>query len=128
MRKPARACIHLAPLLPVLRFGHCRRFGSQPQWATCGESFPLGCRFDGNIDGGQFFTANPDRRRRLYQTQLGIYQEGCGLQNVFMSWSASEYLYLMLLLNDTSLPREALFIIRLVSAGQGGGVFSECAS
>eukprot|EP00955_Chlamydomonas_euryale_P040906 351841-Chlamydomonas_euryale.AAC.22 len=29
-----------------------------------------------------------------------------------MSWSASEYLYLMLLLNDTRLPPEALFLLR----------------
>jgi hypothetical protein len=29
-----------------------------------------------------------------------------------MSWSAAEYLYLMLLLNETSLPPEALFLVR----------------
>ena len=102
----------LPPYLSPFLKRCCGRFGSQPQWATCGESYPLGCRFDSNIQGGQFFTANPDRRRRMYQTPLGIYQQGCGMQNVFMSWSASEYLYLMLLLNDTGLPKEALFIIR----------------
>lgn len=89
-----------------------RRFGSQPQWATCGESFPLGCRFDPSLQGTQFFSVNPDRRRRLYSTPLGIYQPGCGLHNVYFSWSACEYLYLMLLLNDTELPPEALFVVR----------------
>ena len=44
--------------------------------------------------------------------QTGIYQPHCGLKNVFMSWSAAEYMYLMLLLNDTRLPLEALFLIR----------------
>lgn len=58
------------------------RLGSQPQWAICGETYPLGCRFSPHILGAQYFTANPDRRRRLYNTQTGIYGPGCGLLNV----------------------------------------------
>eukprot|EP00798_Chlamydomonas_sp_ICE-L_P014293 gene14293-20270_t len=92
-----------------------RNFGSQPQWAICGESFPVGCRFDPGIQGAQFFTANPDRRRKQYNSPVGIYQPHCGLKNVFMSWSAAEYLYLMLLLNGTWLPVEALFLISVAS-------------
>jgi len=89
-----------------------RKFGSQPQWAVCGESFPLGCRFDSHIQGAQFFLANPDRRRRVYNTPTGIYTPHCGLKNVFMSWGAAEYLYLVLVLNNTALPPEALFLLR----------------
>lgn len=88
-------------------------FGCQPQWSICGESYPLGCRFDPQIEGAQFFSANPDRRRRLFTTtQTGMYSPGCGLLHVAMSWSAAEMLYLTLLLNDTALPPEALFLIR----------------
>jgi len=87
-------------------------FGSQPQWAICGESFPVGCRFDSRVSGSQFFTVNPDRRRRLLNTPLGIYKPRCGLQHVFMSWGAPEFLYLVLSLNLTRLPQEALFLLR----------------
>ncbi|KXZ45324.1 hypothetical protein GPECTOR_56g421 [Gonium pectorale] len=89
-----------------------KRFGSQPQWAICGETFPLGCRFSPHILGSQYFTANPDRRRRLYNSPTGIYGPGCGLLNVVMSWSAPEYLYLVMLLNGTSLPQDALWVLR----------------
>lgn len=33
-----------------------------------------------------------------------MYQPGCGLAAVYMSWSAYEYLYLILLKNKTALP------------------------
>ena len=88
------------------------RWGSQPQWAVCGETYPLGCRFDTNIGGAQHFTANPDKRRRIYNTPLGIYSPQCGLENVFFSWNANEYLYLLLMLNETLLPPAALFMLR----------------
>jgi inositol oxygenase len=52
------------------------------------------------------------RRRRTYSTALGVYQEQCGLRNVYMSWGAAEYLYMLLVLNQTQLPEEALFMIR----------------
>jgi len=31
----------------------------------------VGCRFDSHVSGSQFFTVNPDRRRRLLNTQVG---------------------------------------------------------
>ena len=52
------------------------------------------------------------RRRRAYSTAVGVYQEQCGLRNVYMSWGAAEYLYMLLVLNQTQLPEEALFMIR----------------
>lgn len=88
------------------------RFGAQPHWSVLGETFPLGCRFATQIMAYQYFSSNPDRRRRVYNTPLGIYSPGIGLENVYMSWGASEYLYLVLLLNQTRLPPEALFLIR----------------
>lgn len=69
--------------------------GAEPQWAVCGESFPVGCRFHPAIACSQFFSINPDRRRRIYTSPTGIYKEGCGLASVHMSWSASEYLYMV---------------------------------
>ncbi len=88
------------------------RFGLQPPWAVCGETYPLGVKFAPQISNFQFFSANPDRRRRAYSTPVGVYQPKCGLRNVYMSWGASEYLYIVLVLNQVQLPDEALFMIR----------------
>jgi inositol oxygenase len=45
-------------------------WGSQPQWAVAGESFPVGCKFAPQISASEFFSANPDRcvdkHRRVY--------------------------------------------------------------
>jgi inositol oxygenase len=87
-------------------------FGGEPQWAVCGESFPVGCRFHPSVVHSQYFQANPDRRRRAYATATGVYQQGCGLSSVCMSWSGAEYLYMVLARNRTQLPAEALFLIR----------------
>lgn len=73
---------------------------------------PLGVHPWPQISHHEYFSANPDRRRRLYSTPTGIYQPGCGLKNVYMSWGAPEYLYMMLVLNQVALPEEALFILR----------------
>lgn len=92
-------------------------FGGEPQWAVCGESFPVGCRFHGAIIHSQFFQANPDRRRRAYATPTGVYSPGCGLSSVCMSWSGAEYLYMVLAMNRTQLPPEALFLLRYQKFG-----------
>jgi inositol oxygenase len=36
-------------------------WGSQPQWAVAGESFPVGCKFAPQISASEFFSSNPDR-------------------------------------------------------------------
>lgn len=79
-------------------------FGAQPEWAVFSESFPVGCRFSSNIPCSQFFSVNPDRRRRLYNSTTGMYDPGCGLSAVYMSWTCYEYLYLILIKNRTALP------------------------
>lgn len=86
--------------------------GSEPQWAVCGESFPVGCRFHPSIMHAPYFQANPDRRRRGYASPTGVYQPGCSLSAVCMSWSGAEYLYMVLAMNRTKLPPEALFLVR----------------
>ena len=87
-------------------------FGAEPQWAVCGESFPVGCRFHPAVVHSQYFQANPDRRKRAYASSTGVYQAGCGLSQVCMSWSGAEYLYMVLARNRAVLPPEALFLVR----------------
>ena len=58
----------------------------EPQWAVVGDTFPLGCGFSEKIVHHDFFADNADLQRPEYQARLGIYEEGCGLDNVCMSW------------------------------------------
>ncbi|PIN01212.1 Aldehyde reductase [Handroanthus impetiginosus] len=87
-------------------------FGGLPQWAVVGDTFPLGCAFDESIVHHKYFKDNPDTYNPAYNTKNGVYQEGCGLDNVVMSWGHDDYMYLVAKENGTTLPSAALFIIR----------------
>ena len=50
-------------------------FGAEPQWAVCGESFPVGCAHSPLIACPSGFSVNPDRRRRVYNTPTGMYKQ-----------------------------------------------------
>ena len=58
----------------------------EPQWAVVGDTFPVCCRWSPKIVHSQFFSLNPDKDVAQYQTENGIYEPGCGLDNVHMSW------------------------------------------
>jgi inositol oxygenase len=81
----------------------------EPQWAVVGDTFPVGCAYSHKIVYSEFFAANPDSDRPEYQTPCGIYSEGCGLDNVHLSWGHDEYLYQVV---KDYLPEEALAMIR----------------
>jgi len=65
----------------------------EPQWTVVGDTFPVGCAFSEKIVYPEFFADNPDCLVAAYQTSRGIYEEGCGLDNVHLSWGHDEYLY-----------------------------------
>ncbi len=81
----------------------------EPQWAVVGDTFPVGCAWSETIVFHQFFDANPDSREARYQTRLGVYEEGCGLDKVHLSWGHDEYLYQVV---KDHLPEEGLYMIR----------------
>jgi inositol oxygenase len=81
----------------------------EPQWAVVGDTFPVGCAWSDTIVFHKFFEDNPDAQETRYQTRLGVYDEGCGLDKVFMSWGHDEYLYHVV---KDYLPTEALYMIR----------------
>jgi len=87
-------------------------FYNEPQWAVVGDTFPVGCRFDESIVFSESFVQNPDTSNPLYNTRLGIYSEGIGLENITMSWGHDEYLYQVCTRNGCTLPKQALNIIR----------------
>ena len=81
----------------------------EPQWAVVGDTFPIGCRYSDKVVFAEFFAENPDSSVPEYQTPCGIYSEGCGLENVHLSWGHDEYLYYVV---RDYLPAEALAMIR----------------
>ncbi|PWT77212.1 MAG: inositol oxygenase [Bacteroidetes bacterium] len=81
----------------------------EPQWAVVGDTFPVGCKFSDKIVYPEFFENNPDSKDERYNTKYGIYSEGCGLNEVMMSWGHDEYLYQIM---KNYLPEEALYMIR----------------
>src|SRR6266540_3255789 len=80
----------------------------EPQWAVVGDTFPVGCAFSDRIVFPEFFADNPDSQVPAYQTPCGIYEEGCGLDRVDLSWGHDEYLYQVV---KDYLPPEALSMI-----------------
>jgi inositol oxygenase len=81
----------------------------EPQWAVVGDTFPVGCAWSNRIVFHQFFADNPDSNNKQLQTKLGVYEEGCGLDKVTMSWGHDEYLYHV---TKDFLPKPAQYMIR----------------
>lgn len=81
----------------------------EPQWAVVGDTFPVGCRFSERIVYHEFFAENPDSQDERFNSPLGVYQLGCGLTNVTLSWGHDEYLYQIM---KPYLPEPALYMIR----------------
>ncbi|MCF3107816.1 inositol oxygenase [Niabella sp. CC-SYL272] len=81
----------------------------EPQWAVVGDTFPIGCAYSDKIVYPEFFKENPDYDNPRYSTKLGIYEAGCGLRNVTMSWGHDEYIYQIM---KDHLPEEGLYMLR----------------
>jgi inositol oxygenase len=81
----------------------------EPQWAVVGDTFPVGCAFSPKIVFPEFFATNPDATDPRYQSLTGIYEPGCGLDAVHLSWGHDEYLYQVV---KDYLPAEGLAMIR----------------
>jgi len=60
------------------------------EWAVLGDSFPVGCAPD--MVGLPDSKKNLDHSHPLYGTKNGIYQSGCGISNLMMSWGKDEQL------------------------------------
>lgn len=81
----------------------------EPQWAVVGDTFPVGCGYSDKIVYPEFFSANPDSKNEEYTSNLGIYKEHCGLDNVKMSWGHDEYIYQIM---KNYIPEEGLYMLR----------------
>jgi inositol oxygenase len=81
----------------------------EPQWAVVGDTFPVGCKFSDKIVYPEFFSENPDAYNDRYNTKYGVYEEGCGLSNVSLSWGHDEYMYQIM---KDYMPEPSLYMIR----------------
>jgi inositol oxygenase len=81
----------------------------EPQWAVVGDTFPVGCGWSPKIVYSDLFRDNPDAHVAEYQTQYGVYEPGCGLDAVNLSWGHDEYIYHVV---KDHLPAEALYMLR----------------
>ena len=81
----------------------------EPQWAVVGDTFPTGCAFSDKNVFPEFFAANPDSQNPAYATANGIYEPGCGFDQVQMSWGHDEYIYHVC---KGHLPEEGLAMLR----------------
>ena len=81
----------------------------EPQWAVVGDTFPVGCAYSDQIVFPEFFAANPDSRVPELQTNYGIYEPNCGIENVLMSWGHDEYIYQV---SKNYLPEPAQYMLR----------------
>nr|XP_023900847.1 inositol oxygenase 1-like [Quercus suber] len=110
---PNEEWMHLTALIHDLgKVLYHSKFGSLPQWAVVGDTHPVGCAFDESIVYHKYFKENPDYNNPAYNTKLGVYSEGCGLENVLLSWGHDDYMYMVAKANGTTLPSAALFTIR----------------
>lgn len=87
------------------------KFGEQPEFIV-GDTFVLGCKFSDKIVFNDTFKHNPDYNNPIYSTENGIYDEGCGIRNLVLSYGHDEYLYQVLKHNKTKLSDNYLDIIR----------------
>ena len=84
----------------------------EPQWAVVGDTYPVGCAFSERIVYPEFLKQNPDSADLRFNTPLGVYERGCGLRNIDMSWGHDEYLYHVVAQAGCKLPEPALYMIR----------------
>ncbi|HVC96058.1 MAG TPA: inositol oxygenase family protein [Pirellulales bacterium] len=84
----------------------------EPQWAVVGDTFPVGCAFSDRVVYPEFLEHNPDHADQRFNSPLGVYEAGCGLRNVQMTWGHDEYLYHVVSQAGCNLPEPALYMIR----------------
>ena len=84
----------------------------EPQWGVVGQTFPVGCAWSPDIVFHEYFAKTPDRNKPELQTQYGIYEPHCGLENLHMSFGHDGYIAEVM---KPYLRDEALYMLRFHS-------------
>jgi inositol oxygenase len=92
--------------------GKCLCLYGEPQWGVVGDTFPVGCAWSDEVVFPEYFARNPDAKIPEYQTEYGIYEPNCGLENVHMSFGHDGYIAEVM---KPYLSEEALYMLRFHS-------------
>jgi len=84
----------------------------EPQWCVVGDTHPVGCKPQPTIVFHKYFKDCSDSKVPEYTTDLGVYTQHCGLDNVHLSWGHDEYLWMV---TKKYIPLEAQYVIRFHS-------------
>jgi inositol oxygenase len=83
------------------------------QWGLVGDIFLVGCQFPETLVYSEFNNANPDMQDSRYNTELGMYTKGYGLDNALKAWGHDEYFFQVLSNHkENSIPKEGMTMIR----------------
>jgi inositol oxygenase len=83
------------------------------QWGLVGDVFVVGARLPETAVYPEFNALNPDMADPRYNTELGRYQPGCGLDALTLAWGHDEYLYQVLKNHPTNtIPEAGMVMIR----------------
>lgn len=83
------------------------------QWGLVGDVFVVGCQFPDSCVYPEFNELNPDMHDERYNTELGVYEEGCGLDNLHLAWGHDEYLFQVLQNHkDNTIPEAGMAMVR----------------
>lgn len=83
------------------------------QWGMVGDVFVVGCRLPDTCVYPEFNELNSDMSDERYATPTGIYEEGCGIDELTLAWGHDEYLYQVLSHHEANtLPSAAMDMIR----------------
>jgi inositol oxygenase len=78
-----------------------------------GDVFVTGCRLPETCVYPEFNALNPDMEDPRYNTELGIYEVGCGLDSLQLAWGHDEYLYQVLVRHpENRIPEAGMVMIR----------------
>ena len=83
------------------------------QWGLVGDVFVVGCALPDTCVYPEFNELNPDMSDPRYNTALGIYEAGCGLDNLDLAWGHDEYLYQILKHHpENKIPEQGMVAVR----------------
>ena len=98
------------------------------QWGLVGDVFVVGCQLPDSCVYPEFNGLNPDMKNEKYNTTLGVYEPGCGIDNVDLAWGHDEYLFQVLSNHKgNKIPEAGMAMIRYHSfyPWHTGGSYSE---
>ena len=98
------------------------------QWGLVGDIFVVGSALPDSCVYPEFNTLNPDMQDERFNTNIGVYQEGCGLDALSLAWGHDEYLYQVLSHRpENKIPEAGMVMIRYHSfyPWHTGGSYSQ---